>query len=60
MITNFAAKSPTAPAWRPLVVRGPGGGVHGGPFHSQNPGAYFAHTPGLKIVQPATAYDAKG
>ena len=45
----------------PLVVRGPsGGGVHGGPFHSQNPEAYFAHTPGLKIVQPATASDAKG
>jgi 2-oxoisovalerate dehydrogenase E1 component beta subunit len=62
MITNFAAKS----RYRhgvgvPLVIRGPsGGGVHGGPFHSQNPEAYFAHTPGLKIVQPATAYDAKG
>jgi 2-oxoisovalerate dehydrogenase E1 component beta subunit len=34
--------------------------VHGGPFHSQNPEAYFAHTPGLKIVQPSTAHDAKG
>ena len=62
MITNFAAKS----RYRhgvgvPLVIRGPsGGGVHGGPFHSQNPEAYFAHTPGLKIVQPSTAYDAKG
>ena len=62
MITNFAAKS----RYRhgvgvPLVIRGPsGGGVHGGPFHSQNPEAYFAHTPGLKVVQPATAYDAKG
>src|SRR5450755_1686566 len=45
----------------PVVLRGPsGGGVHGGPFHSQNPEAYFAHTPGLKIVQPSTAYDAKG
>lgn len=45
----------------PLVIRGPsGGGVHGGPFHSQNPEAYFVHTPGLKVVQPATAYDAKG
>jgi 2-oxoisovalerate dehydrogenase E1 component beta subunit len=33
----------------PVVVRGPsGGGVHGGPFHSQNPETYFAHTPGLK------------
>ncbi len=62
MITNFAAKS----RYRhgvgvPLVIRGPsGGGVHGGPFHSQNPEAYFAHTPGLKVVQPATAKDAKG
>ncbi|MGE5414854.1 MAG: alpha-ketoacid dehydrogenase subunit beta [Syntrophomonadaceae bacterium] len=62
MITNFAAKS----RYRhgvgvPLVIRGPsGGGVHGGPFHSQNPEAYFAHTPGLKVVQPSTAYDAKG
>ncbi|HEY3174715.1 MAG TPA: alpha-ketoacid dehydrogenase subunit beta [Candidatus Polarisedimenticolia bacterium] len=45
----------------PMVVRGPcGGGVHGGPFHSQNMEAYFFHTPGLKIVEPATAYDAKG
>src|ERR1700683_3701946 len=45
----------------PVVVRGPsGGGVHGGPFHSQNPETYFAHTPGLKVVCPASAYDAKG
>src|ERR1700683_1832469 len=45
----------------PVVVRGPsGGGVHGGPFHSQNPETYFAHTPGLKVICPASAYDAKG
>ena len=45
----------------PLVVRGPSGGyVRGGPFHSQNPEAAFLHTPGLKIVYPATASDAKG
>jgi 2-oxoisovalerate dehydrogenase E1 component beta subunit len=45
----------------PLVLRGPsGGGVHGGPFHSQNPEAWFTHVPGLKVVCPATAYDAKG
>jgi 2-oxoisovalerate dehydrogenase E1 component beta subunit len=45
----------------PIVVRGPcGGGVRGGPFHSQNPEMYFVHTPGLKVVAPATAYDAKG
>jgi 2-oxoisovalerate dehydrogenase E1 component beta subunit len=62
MITNFAAKS----RYRcglgvPLVVRGPvGGGVGGGPFHSVNPEAWFLNTPGLKIVEPATAYDAKG
>lgn len=34
--------------------------MHGGPFHSQNPEMYFVHTPGLKVVCPATAYDAKG
>jgi 2-oxoisovalerate dehydrogenase E1 component beta subunit len=45
----------------PMVVRGPSGGyVRGGPFHSQNPEAAFLHTPGLKIVYPATAADAKG
>jgi pyruvate/2-oxoglutarate/acetoin dehydrogenase E1 component len=61
-ITNMLAKSHYrwgAPA--PVVLRGPsGGGVHGGPFHSQNPEVYFVPTPGLKIVCPATAYDAKG
>ena len=45
----------------PLVIRGPAGaGVHGGPFHSQSNEAWFVHTPGLKVVVPATAYDAKG
>jgi pyruvate/2-oxoglutarate/acetoin dehydrogenase E1 component len=45
----------------PMVVRGPSGGyVRGGPFHSQNPEAGFIHTPGLKVVYPATASDAKG
>lgn len=61
-ITNFVAKSCYrwgAPV--PMVIRGPsGGGVHGGPFHSANPEMYFVHTPGLKVVYPATAYDAKG
>ena len=61
-VTNFVAKSHYrwgAPV--PMVLRGPsGGGVHGGPFHSANPEMYFVHTPGLKIVYPATAYDAKG
>jgi 2-oxoisovalerate dehydrogenase E1 component beta subunit len=45
----------------PMVVRGPaGGGVGGGPFHSRNPEAWFAHTPGLKVVYPAFPADAKG
>src|SRR5260370_6918384 len=61
-IVNMAAKAHYrwgAPA--PLVIRGPSGGnVHGGPFHSQNPEMWFVHTPGLKVVCPATAYDAKG
>ena len=61
-IVNMAAKSHYrwgAPA--PMVLRGPSGGnVHGGPFHSQNPEMWFVHAPGLKVVCPATAYDAKG
>jgi len=61
-ITNFVAKSHYrwgAPV--PMVMRGPsGGGVHGGPFHSANPEMYFVHTPGLKVIYPSTAYDAKG
>ena len=45
----------------PMVVRGPSGvGGHGGPFHSQSNEMWFVHTPGLKVVAPATAYDAKG
>jgi 2-oxoisovalerate dehydrogenase E1 component beta subunit len=61
-LTNFAAKNRYRwGAGVPIVVRGPcGGGVRGGPFHSQNPEMYFVHTPGLKVVAPATAADAKG
>jgi 2-oxoisovalerate dehydrogenase E1 component beta subunit len=45
----------------PLTVRLPsGGGFSGGPFHSQNPEAWFMHAPGLKVVAPSTAADAKG
>jgi pyruvate/2-oxoglutarate/acetoin dehydrogenase E1 component len=45
----------------PMVVRLPtGGGFSGGPFHSQNPEAWFLQAPGLKVVAPATAEDAKG
>jgi len=61
-IVNMAAKMHYrwGPAV-PMVIRGPsGGGTHGGPFHSQNPEAWFAHTPGLKVVCPAGAADAKG
>jgi 2-oxoisovalerate dehydrogenase E1 component beta subunit len=61
-ITNFAAKCRYRwGAGIPIVVRAPsGGGFHGGPFHSQNPEMHFVHTPGLKVVCPSTAYDAKG
>jgi pyruvate/2-oxoglutarate/acetoin dehydrogenase E1 component len=45
----------------PIVVRGPAGaGTHGGPFHSLSPEAMFMNRPGIKIVSPGTAYDAKG
>jgi 2-oxoisovalerate dehydrogenase E1 component beta subunit len=61
-IVNYAAKSRYR--WGggvPIVIRGPsGGGVHGGPFHSQNPESYFMNVPGLKIVAPGTPTDAKG
>ncbi len=44
-----------------LTIRAPyGGGVSGGLYHSQSPEAYFAHTPGLKVVMPRNAYEAKG
>jgi 2-oxoisovalerate dehydrogenase E1 component beta subunit len=62
MLTNYVATA----RYRaflpcPMVVRGPSGGyVRGGPFHSQNPEAAFLHTPGLKVVYPSTASDAKG
>ena len=61
-IVNVAASS----AYRgggcvPIVIRAPcGAGTHGGPFHSQSIEALFFHTPGLKIVMPATPADAKG
>ena len=61
-IVNMAAKlhyrwGPAVP----IVIRGPSGaGVHGGPYHSQSNEMWFVHTPGLKVVAPATPYDAKG
>ncbi len=62
ILTNYVATARyRAGLSTPMVVRGPAGGyVRGGPFHSQNPEAAFLHTPGLKIVAPATARDAKG
>ncbi len=62
MISNYAAKAHYCwGAAIPIVIRGPyGGGVHAGPFHSQCVESYFLNTPGLKIVAPSTAIDAKG
>jgi pyruvate/2-oxoglutarate/acetoin dehydrogenase E1 component len=63
ILTNYVATARYRAAGlrTPIVVRGPsGGGVRGGPFHSQNVEAAFLHTPGLKIVAPATVRDAKG
>jgi 2-oxoisovalerate dehydrogenase E1 component beta subunit len=61
-IVNFAAKCRYRwGAGVPIVIRAPsGGGIHGGPFHSQNPEMAFVHTPGLKVIAPATPSDAKG
>ena len=45
----------------PWVIRAPSdGGIRSGPFHSQNPEAWFVHTPGLKVVAPSSPADAKG
>jgi pyruvate/2-oxoglutarate/acetoin dehydrogenase E1 component len=62
ILVNFAATSRyRVGSSCPIVVRGPAGaGVHGGPFHSLSPEAMFMNRPGLKIVSPGTAYDAKG
>jgi 2-oxoisovalerate dehydrogenase E1 component beta subunit len=61
-IVNFSAKCYYR--WGipvPVVFRGPsGGGFRGGPYHSQNPEAWFTHVPGLKVIQPSTPYEAKG
>src|SRR5713101_8070924 len=62
LLTNYAAKCRYR--WGaniPAVFRGPcGSGVRSGPFHSLNPESFFLNTAGLKIVEPSTAYDAKG
>jgi 2-oxoisovalerate dehydrogenase E1 component beta subunit len=61
-LVNFAAKNRfRLGVGLPMVVRAPsGGGIHGGPYHSQNPEMAYVHQPGLKVIAPATAYDAKG
>jgi 2-oxoisovalerate dehydrogenase E1 component beta subunit len=62
MLVNFSAK--VHYRWGakcPMVVRLPtGGGTRGGPFHATNPESWFTRIPGLKVVCPATAHDAKG
>src|SRR5919202_142409 len=62
LLTNYAAKSRYR--WGggiQAVFRGPcGSGVHAGPFHSLNAESFFMNTAGLKMVEPSTAYDAKG
>src|SRR3989440_11011504 len=62
MLTNYAAKCRFRwGAGIAAVFRGPcGAGVHAGPFHSLNAEAFFMNTAGLKMVEPSTAYDAKG
>ncbi|HEX5708154.1 MAG TPA: alpha-ketoacid dehydrogenase subunit beta [Pyrinomonadaceae bacterium] len=62
MLTNYAAKCRYRwGAGIPAVFRGPcGAGVHAGPFHSLNAESFFMNTAGLKMVEPSTAYDAKG
>ena len=62
LLTNYAAKCRYRwGAGLPTVFRGPcGSGVRSGPFHSLNAEAFFLNTAGLKIVEPSTAYDAKG
>ena len=61
-LVNVAAKNHYRwGAATPIVVRAPyGGNIHGGAFHSQCIEGFFFNVPGLKIVAPATAYDAKG
>ncbi len=61
LVNNVATTHYRWGAGVPLVVRLPiGGGLGAGPFHSQNVEAWFCHVPGLKVVAPASADDAKG
>jgi 2-oxoisovalerate dehydrogenase E1 component len=61
IVNNLAKTHYRWGASLPVVVRAPvGGGTGAGPFHSQNPEAWFTHVAGIKVVAPATAFDAKG
>jgi 2-oxoisovalerate dehydrogenase E1 component len=61
IVNNLAKNHFRWGAGAPVVVRAPvGGGTGAGPFHSQNPEAWFTSVAGLKVVAPATPYDAKG
>jgi 2-oxoisovalerate dehydrogenase E1 component len=61
IVNNLAKTHYRWGAGMPVVVRVPvGGGLGAGPFHSQNVEAWFTHVAGLKVVAPATPYDAKG
>jgi 2-oxoisovalerate dehydrogenase E1 component len=61
IVNNLAKTHYRWGAGLPVVIRVPvGGGTGAGPFHSQNPEAWFTHVAGLKVVAPATPADAKG
>jgi 2-oxoisovalerate dehydrogenase E1 component len=61
IVNNLATTHYRWNAGLPVIIRAPsGGGMAAGPFHSQNPEAWFTHVPGLKVVAPATPADAKG
>jgi len=62
LLTNYAAKCRYRwGAGIAAVFRGPSGsGLRSGPFHSLNPETFFQNTAGLKMVEPSSAYDAKG
>src|SRR5262245_15453821 len=61
IVNNLAKTHYRWGASLPVVLRVPvGGGMGAGPFHSQNMEAWFTHTAGLKVIEPATPHDAKG
>jgi 2-oxoisovalerate dehydrogenase E1 component len=61
IVNNLATTHYRWGAGLPVIIRAPsGGGMAAGPFHSQNPEAWFTHVAGLKVVAPATPADAKG